>query len=239
MRRANLVDVLSQLAASSALCIIATAQPLLLELAKRGNDGKTPFHAPTAVFVTEVIKLVIALTTWLYQYSTLEYKGTENFRPVTSLAYAVPAILFAVQNNLVYIAMQDLDPPTFQLWACFKLIPVGIFSRILLGRRLTNVQWVALCLLALGMGNTTQACISLHLPLHGLPCPSMTCRGLPWPSMAFADRRGGARHGQHYTGIWCTARCRRGSPRRHLPTHAARHHHTCHQRLLLWDLDVH
>ena len=130
--RKPLSDVLTQLIAASALCIIATAQPLLLELAKRGNYGKTPFHTPSAVFFTEAVKLVIALVTWLYQYRRLDYTGLENFRLSASFVYAVPAILFAVQNNLVYFAMQDLDPPTFQLWACFKLIPVGIFSRLLL-----------------------------------------------------------------------------------------------------------
>ena len=152
----RLGDALVQLSAASALCIIATLQPLLLELAKRGNHGRTPFHTPTAVLVTEFMKLLIALGTWLCQYRTLEYTGLENARLSSSLVYAVPAILFAVQNNLVYYAMQDLDPPTFQLWACFKLIPVGVFSRALLGRRLTPVQWCALLLLALGMANTTQ-----------------------------------------------------------------------------------
>ena len=159
MRRtatSRLSDVVVQLAAASALCVIATAQPLQLELAKRGNQGTTPFHTPTAVLVTEVIKLFIALGTWLCQYRTLEYTGLEEFRWFNSIVFAVPALLFAVQNNLVYFAMQDLDPPTFQLWACFKLIPVGVFSRALLGKRLSPVQWCALLLLALGMANTTQ-----------------------------------------------------------------------------------
>ena len=42
----------------------------------------------------------------------------------------MPAILFIIQNNLVYLALSLLDPPTFQLWACWKLIPAGIFSRV-------------------------------------------------------------------------------------------------------------
>ena len=48
-------------------------------------------------------------------------------------------------------SMARLDPPTFQLWACFKLIPVGLASRAVLGKRLSPVQWTALALLALGM----------------------------------------------------------------------------------------
>jgi len=108
--------------------------------------------------LTEAVKIVIAMCSWLWQCRTMDYTGLENFRPSTSLAFAVPALLFAAQNNLVYIAMQALDPPTFQLWACFKLIPVGILSSFVLQRRLTTVQWVALLLLALGMAVTTQSC---------------------------------------------------------------------------------
>ncbi len=43
------------------LCVIATLQPLLMECAKRGNGGHAPFHTPSAVFLTEALKLVIAL----------------------------------------------------------------------------------------------------------------------------------------------------------------------------------
>ena len=121
-------DMLIQIALALALCVIATIQPLLMEFAKRGNGGHTPFHTPSAVFYTEAIKLVIALCTWCYQKRTLEYTGLENFRLSTALVFAVPAALFAAQNNAVFFAMQLLDPPTFQLWACFKLIPVGVAS---------------------------------------------------------------------------------------------------------------
>ena len=70
------------------------------------------------------------------------------------MAYAIPAIMYTIQNNLVYVAMSMLDPPTFQLWACWKLIPAGLFARCMLGQRLSRVQWVALVLLALGMATT-------------------------------------------------------------------------------------
>ena len=62
--------------------------------------------------------------------------------------------MYTIQNNLVYVAMSMLDPPTFQLWACWKLIPAGLFARCMLGQRLSRVQWVALVLLALGMATT-------------------------------------------------------------------------------------
>ena len=58
--------------------MIATIQPLLMEVAKRGNGGHTPFHTPSAVFYTEAIKLVIALCTWCYQKRTPSTRGSRT-----------------------------------------------------------------------------------------------------------------------------------------------------------------
>tara|TARA_B110001452_G_scaffold137328_1_gene114175 strand:+ start:91 stop:1131 length:1041 start_codon:yes stop_codon:yes gene_type:complete len=170
--------VLVQLGFALLLCLIATLQPLLMEVAKRGNGGHAPFHTPSAVFYTEAVKLVIALGVWAAQTRHLEYTGLESLRASTVLAYAVPAALFAVQNNLVYFAMQLLDPPTFQLWACFKLIPVGVFSSLLLARRLSAVQWAALVLLALGMANTTLDCKALLNAAQGGGGTTRQTRGI-------------------------------------------------------------
>ena len=75
--------------------------------------------------------------------------------------------------------MQLLDPPTFQLWACFKLIPVGVASRLVLGKRLSPVQWTALALLALGMANTTLDCVSeLSVVASGGAAASRRARGI-------------------------------------------------------------
>ena len=172
-------DIMVQLVLALTLCLIATVQPLLMEFAKRGNGGHTPFHTPSAVFYTEAIKLVIALCTWGYQARTLEYTGLENLRLSTAVVFAVPAALFAAQNNAVFFAMQLLDPPTFQLWACFKLIPVGIASRVVLGKRLSPVQWSALALLALGMANTTLGCATeLSAAASGGAATSRRARGI-------------------------------------------------------------
>ena len=210
-------DMLVQLVLAMTLCIIATVQPLLMEFVKRGNGGHTPFHTPSAVFYTEAIKLVVALCIWGYQARTLEYTGLENFRLSTAVVFAVPAALFALQNNAVFFAMQVrrtttactlhacacaralhghftctaclpthalcasqlLDPPTFQLWACFKLIPVGLASRAVLGKRLSPVQWAALALLALGMANTTLDCAAeLSAAASGGAAASRRAKGI-------------------------------------------------------------
>mmetsp|Transcript_20573 Transcript_20573/g.57833 ORF Transcript_20573/g.57833 Transcript_20573/m.57833 type:complete len:362 (+) Transcript_20573:29-1114(+) len=139
------------------LTVLTTSQAMLVEAAKASHSGKIPYDTSAAVFLTELLKLCIAFTSWSCQRRTLEYSGLENFvcLSANTFAYAVPATLFIVQNNLVFWALSLLDPPTFQLWACFKIIPVGILARIMLGQHRSNVQWAALIILALGMATTT------------------------------------------------------------------------------------
>ena len=144
-----------QLALASALCLIGTAQPILMEMAKMRNGGKAPFDTPSMVFYTEAVKAAVAILVYGWQYPGLEYTGLENLRLRTCVVYAVPALLYATLNNLNYFALQLIDPPTFQLWGCGKLAFAGLFFRLLLGRQLSTRRWAALGLLAVGMAITT------------------------------------------------------------------------------------
>ena len=102
---------------------------------------------------------------WLRERPSLEYDGLSGWQFTPFLLFAIPALLFIVQNNAVFLAMELLDPPTFQLWACFKVIPVGVLARVALGQRRSRVQWAALLLLALGMAVTT---LGAEKSKHGL-----------------------------------------------------------------------
>lgn len=63
----------------------------------------------------------------------------------------VPALLYAVQNNLVFIAMDNLDVATYSVCYQTKIITTALFSVVLLKKRLTTWKWVALFLLAIGV----------------------------------------------------------------------------------------
>lgn len=58
--------------------------------------------------------------------------------------------MFAVQNQLLFVAVRNLDPPVFQALSQLKILWAGVFSVVLLGRQLTAVQWTALVILACG-----------------------------------------------------------------------------------------
>ncbi|CAM9566023.1 unnamed protein product [Ectocarpus sp. 8 AP-2014] len=73
-------------------------------------------------------------------------------KPVELLKMAVPACLYVVQNNLNYVAISNLDGPTFQLLYQLKILTTALFSVVMLKRVLHMKQWGALAMLALGVG---------------------------------------------------------------------------------------
>lgn len=55
-------------------------------------------------------------------------------KPAGLLKMAVPSCLYVVQNNLNYIAMKNLDAPTFQLLYQLKILTTALFSVVMLDR---------------------------------------------------------------------------------------------------------
>jgi UDP-sugar transporter A1/2/3 len=84
------------------------------------------------------------------QFKELLYK--ENFtNPMMTLKLAIPAGLYTLQNNLIYVALSNLEPTTFQVGYQMKVITTAILSVIILGRSLSCMKWAAICLLAFGI----------------------------------------------------------------------------------------
>jgi UDP-sugar transporter A1/2/3 len=63
----------------------------------------------------------------------------------------VPAILYTIQNNLQYLAVSNLDAATFQVTYQLKILTTALFSVLMLGKRLTGVQWASLVVLTTGV----------------------------------------------------------------------------------------
>jgi len=149
---------------------MATLQSIVVQISK--VHGRVEYHMSSAVFYTEFLKLLVSIALWVAMPATRTRRplssadgrlGSSNdapspaaFSKVTGvLAYAVPAALYLAQNNLTIRAMGLLDPPTFQLWVSFRLLPAAVLTRFVLKRHVSLVQWIALILLVLGMSITT------------------------------------------------------------------------------------
>jgi solute carrier family 35 (UDP-sugar transporter), member A1/2/3 len=65
---------------------------------------------------------------------------------------SIPALLYVLQNNLQYVAVSNLDVPTFQVTNQMKILTTAGFSVLLLHRKLSRRKWASLALLAVGVG---------------------------------------------------------------------------------------
>lgn len=114
------------------------------------------YFASTAVFLAEVIKLLVTLVVIFLQRRNVKEFGSfllDNFliNPLDTLKLSVPSVLYIVQNNLVYIAMTHLESTTFQITNQLKIISTAIFSVALLNKQLTRIKWISLILLSIGV----------------------------------------------------------------------------------------
>ncbi|KAF2276929.1 nucleotide-sugar transporter [Westerdykella ornata] len=118
------------------------------------------YFASTAVFLNEVIKLLISLTMALWDVAMRVPTNTPATALFENLFYAIftneswklaiPAALYTLQNTLQYVAVSNLDAAAFQVMYQLKILTTAIFSVTMLGRSLSSRKWVSLLLLVVG-----------------------------------------------------------------------------------------
>ncbi|RCH77645.1 hypothetical protein CU098_003125, partial [Rhizopus stolonifer] len=127
------------------------------------KPGQTMYVASTAVFLAEVLKIVACLVVMRHQQGTWDRFSTMVRReilgkPAETLKMLIPSGLYALQNNLLYVALSNLEAATFQVTYQMKIMSTAMFSVVLLGRSLSRDKWLALLLLMIGV--TLVHCVS-------------------------------------------------------------------------------
>ncbi|KAF9086313.1 hypothetical protein BGX23_008985 [Mortierella sp. AD031] len=130
---------------------------LMMRYSRVSVDPDQPLYlASTAVFIAEIIKLCTCTGILVYKTQsitrTIHIIRTEILgQPREILKMLIPSGLYALQNNLLYIALSNLEAATFQVTYQLKILSTAIFSVVMLNRRLTKQKWLSLCLLMLGV----------------------------------------------------------------------------------------
>ncbi|KAL4631349.1 putative UDP-sugar transporter protein SLC35A4 [Arapaima gigas] len=117
----------------------------LIGLSKVG--GVVPFSSSSCVVLIELAKLLTALS--LLAAHDLPTLSTGLLPWMHAAPYILPALLYALNNNLVVVMQAHMDPSTFQVLSNLKVAMTGLFYCTCLGKRLSCRQWVALSLLML------------------------------------------------------------------------------------------
>ena len=137
------------------LVVQSTSIVLLMRYSKtRPLESSTspPYIATAAVLMAELLKLptctIVAART--VGVGDLRRLLATELPSQDTLKCAVPAVAFTVQGNLLFIALANLEAPTYQVTYQCKTLFTALFSWLILGRQLKQSQWLALFLLVCG-----------------------------------------------------------------------------------------
>lgn len=170
------------------LCILVVQNALMVLSTRYSRTIPGDMYiTTTAVVVAEVMKLLtclvilgfehgLSLGSFLWQQMVVQY--TE------CLKLAVPALLYTAQNNLLYVAIGNLNAATFQVTYQLKILTTAIFSVFLLNKSLNRLQWFALLMLFCGVSivqveqqseNSTNSQHIAQNQLYGLTAVVVAC----------------------------------------------------------------
>eukprot|EP00752_Nemacystus_decipiens_P004417 g4033.t1 len=96
----------------------------------------------TAVALMEILKLVVCIGV-VYMESGEMRTFSKKLRvevagkPLEMAKLMVPALLYTIQNNMLYEALQNLDAATYSVCYQTKILTTAVFSVILLRKRLS------------------------------------------------------------------------------------------------------
>ena len=114
--------------------------------------GSISFIAAFARTSSSPKRLTIGLAPEPLSFSArLRLLFAEIFAP-DCFKLSIPAILYVIQNSLQFVAISNLPVASFQVAYQMKILTTAAFSVALLGKRLSKTKWIALLLLALGVG---------------------------------------------------------------------------------------
>lgn len=123
---------------------------------RHAGDGEL-YLASTAVFMMEVMKFCLCLGVVFYQGNcSVTALRSELYKHVWASPYdliklCVPSFLYTIQNNLLYLALTNLDAASYQVLYQLKILTTAIFSATMLGRRFSATKWASLVVLTCGV----------------------------------------------------------------------------------------
>ncbi|XP_028653361.2 CMP-sialic acid transporter [Erpetoichthys calabaricus] len=114
------------------------------------------YFSTTAVCITEVIKLflsVIILAKETSSLGRLVASLRENVcgNPKELLKLSIPSVVYAVQNNMAFLALSNLDAAVYQVTYQLKIPCTALCTVLMLNRSLSKLQWFSVFMLCGGV----------------------------------------------------------------------------------------
>jgi len=137
------------------LMVLQNSSAVLVGRYTRSNRPQDDMYEVShLILICEAVKFILscALEAYGQQGKFMESVQTHILsNPLEALKISVPALLYVVQNSLLYVALSNLTAPVFQVAYQCKLVTTAVVSVIMLNRVYNSRQWVSLVGISMGV----------------------------------------------------------------------------------------
>ncbi|KAH0516008.1 Hippocampus abundant transcript 1 protein [Microtus ochrogaster] len=134
-----------------------TSLVLTMRYSRTLKEEGPRYLSSTAVVVAELLK-IMACIFLVYKDSKCSVRALNRVlhdeilnKPMDTLKLAIPSGIYTLQNNLLYVALSNLDAATYQVTYQLKILTTALFSVSMLGKKLGVYQWLSLVILMAGV----------------------------------------------------------------------------------------
>ena len=152
--RMKLVSLICLVVQNTALVLLMRYTRTTGAKTETGEPGEMYFSSTTVVLM-EAVKILSCMFILAWEYGFQETGRLISHgllkQKMELLKMLVPAFLYAMQNNLLFVAITYLDAVTFQVSYQMKILTTAMFTVTILHRSLSSRKWLSLVLLTIGV----------------------------------------------------------------------------------------
>nr|XP_033772118.1 UDP-N-acetylglucosamine transporter [Geotrypetes seraphini]XP_033772119.1 UDP-N-acetylglucosamine transporter [Geotrypetes seraphini]XP_033772120.1 UDP-N-acetylglucosamine transporter [Geotrypetes seraphini]XP_033772121.1 UDP-N-acetylglucosamine transporter [Geotrypetes seraphini] len=134
-----------------------TSLVLTMRYSRTLKEEGPRYLSSTAVVAAEFLKIAACILL-VYKDNNCNFKTLNRIlrdeivnKPMETLKLAIPSGIYTLQNNLLYVALSNLDAATYQVTYQLKILTTALFSVFMLNKRLGVYQWFSLVILMTGV----------------------------------------------------------------------------------------
>ncbi|XP_012684605.1 CMP-sialic acid transporter [Clupea harengus] len=148
------VSVLFKLYCLTVMTLVAAAYTVALRFTRTVSSDL--YFSTTAVCLTEIIKLFLSIGMLARETGTFSrLKNTILDQVIRSpkevLKLSVPSVVYAIQNNMAFIGLSNLDAAVYQVTYQLKIPCTALCTVLMLNRSLSRLQWFSVFMLCVGV----------------------------------------------------------------------------------------
>ncbi|XP_061843238.1 CMP-sialic acid transporter-like isoform X1 [Nerophis lumbriciformis] len=149
------VSMVFKLYCLTVMTVLAATYAVVVRYTRTASSGDLYFST-TAVCITEVFKLLLSTGLLARESGSLKklvgiLKRHVFCNPRELLTLSVSSVVYAIQNNMAFLALSNLDAAVHQVTYQLKIPCTALCMILMLRRTLSRLQWFAIAMLCGGV----------------------------------------------------------------------------------------